>query len=89
MFENRDRDGDGKLQGDEIPPPMRERIGMLDENGDGALDKSELEKGMSRLRGGAANREERRGGDGVTPKRPPRGDNPPKDRKKDPDKNKA
>ncbi|MFM8571682.1 MAG: EF-hand domain-containing protein, partial [Pirellula sp.] len=49
MFENRDQDKDGKLSGDEIPPQMRERLSNMDTNGDGAIDKSELEQAMRRL----------------------------------------
>jgi hypothetical protein len=86
MFQNRDKDGDGKLTGDEIPEPMRARVGMMDENGDGSIDKSEIEKAMSRMQGrGPGDRRDRPsgGGEGVAPKRPPRGDEDPDKKDKD------
>ena len=74
MFEKQDADKDGKLTGEEIPERMRENLARVDENGDGAIEKSEMEKAMSKLaeRGG-----QQRGakgdkdGAGVKPKRPP------------------
>jgi hypothetical protein len=86
LFENRDKDGDGKLSGDEIPEQMRERIGMLDENGDGAIEKSEVEKMRARIEAGGGKRPDRResGGEGVRPNRPPRSeDKNKKDDKQD------
>lgn len=86
MFESRDKDGDGKLSGDEIPEPMRPRLNMIDANGDGSVEKSEIEKAMARMEGrGQANRRERPngGGEGVTPKRPPREDEDPNKNDKD------
>ncbi|MEI8213924.1 MAG: hypothetical protein WCI02_17370 [Planctomycetota bacterium] len=73
MFETRDADGDGKLTGDEIPPQMRERLSIVDENGDGAVDKAEAEKAMRRLDGRMNQRPDRQGsgGQGVPPRRPP------------------
>ena len=78
MFENRDQDKDGKLSGDEIPPQMRERLTNIDTNGDGAIDKSELEQSMRRIeamRPGNRRPEGRpegrtEGGQGVRPRRP-------------------
>jgi hypothetical protein len=73
MFEMRDANGDGKLTGDEIPPPMRERLSMIDQNGDEAIDKAEAEAAMQRTQGRAMpNRPERdgSGGQGVPPRRP-------------------
>lgn len=74
MFEQRDADKDGKLSGDEIPERMRENVARIDEDGDGAIDKSEIEKAMTRmgeragqLRGVRGDRD----GSGVRPKRPP------------------
>lgn len=74
MFEQRDADKDGKLSGDEIPERMRENLSRIDENGDNAIDKSEMEKAMARvgeragqLRGAKGDRD----GSGVRPKRPP------------------
>ena len=78
MFENRDQDKDGKLSGDEIPPQMRERLTNIDTNGDGAIDKSELEQSRRRIeamRPGNRRPEGRpegrtEGGQGVRPRRP-------------------
>ena len=73
MFEMRDANGDGKLTGDEIPPPMRERLSVIDQNGDEAIDKAEAEAAMQRMQGRAMpNRPEREGsgGQGVPPRRP-------------------
>ena len=82
MFENRDQDKDGKLSGDEIPPQMRERLTNIDTNGDGAIDKSEMEQSMRRAEamrsgnrrpgGSPEGRPEGRteGGEGVRPRRP-------------------
>ena len=78
MFENRDQDKDGKLSGDEIPPQMRERLTNIDTNGDGAIDKSEMEQSMRRfeaMRPGNRRPEDRpegrtEGGQGVRPRRP-------------------
>ncbi|MFN9713166.1 MAG: EF-hand domain-containing protein [Planctomycetota bacterium] len=84
MLEARDKDKDGKLSGDEIPEQMRPRLSMIDENGDGSIDKSELEKMAARMQGprmqgqGAGGRRERQGGgEGVKPRRPPSGDENP------------
>lgn len=75
LLESRDKNGDGKLSGDEIPEMLRERVPMIDENGDGAIDKAEAEKAIARVEGRGGNRREREGGgEGVTPRRPPRGD---------------
>jgi hypothetical protein len=74
MFENRDQDKDGKLSGDEIPPPMKERLSNMDTNGDGSIDKSEIEQAIRRLEGlrpGNRRPDERsEGGQGVRPRRP-------------------
>jgi Ca2+-binding EF-hand superfamily protein len=79
MFENRDENKDGKLSGEEIPPQMRERLSMIDENGDGAIDKAEMEKSMRRIEGmrpGNRPGREGSGGQGVVPRRPPVDDKP-------------
>lgn len=75
MFEKRDADKDGKLSGDEIPERMRQNLTRVDENSDGAIDKSELQKAMAKmgdragkLRGAKKNGQD---GAGVKPKRPP------------------
>lgn len=74
MFEERDTDKDGKLSGEEIPERMRENVARVDENGDGAIQKAEMEKAAARMaermgqfRGGKGDRD----GGGVKPKRPP------------------
>jgi hypothetical protein len=47
-----DRNDDGKVTEDEMPEPMRERLlDRADANGDGAVDKEELEKMAEELRG--------------------------------------
>ncbi|MEQ1826962.1 MAG: hypothetical protein ABL921_13490 [Pirellula sp.] len=71
MFEQRDSNKDGKLTGDEIPDRMRERISMIDKDGDGAISKSELDRAGNMLgdRPGPRGRNESDGG-GVKPKRP-------------------
>lgn len=77
MFQQRDANGDGKLEGDEIPPPMKERASMIDTNGDGALDKEELRVASQRMRermgqGGEGRLQppNRRDGETVRPRRP-------------------
>ena len=52
MFKNRDKNGDGKLEGDEIPKMMRERVSNFDSNGDGAITKDEMETRMNDMRRG-------------------------------------
>lgn len=44
-----DKNGDGKLQKDELPPRMQERFDETDTNHDGALDESELKTILPRL----------------------------------------
>jgi Ca2+-binding EF-hand superfamily protein len=82
MLEARDKDKDGKLSGDEIPEQMLPRLNMLDTNGDGSIDKSELEKMAARMQGqgqGPGGRRERQGGgEGVQPRRPPSDEDPNK-----------
>ncbi len=75
MFETRDADGDGKLTGDEIPERLRDRVSNVDTNGDGSIQKSEMEAMLERIGNGGAGLRPGRGNDkdgrGVTPKRPP------------------
>ncbi len=52
MFLQNDRNADGKLVGDEIPPPMRQRLSRLDANGDGVIERSEIEQTAGRRGGG-------------------------------------
>lgn len=77
MFAQRDADGDGKLSGDEIPPPMRERLTMVDTNGNGSIEKEEMQAAAQRMRErmgrpGAEGRmpQNRRDGEAVRPRRP-------------------
>ena len=48
LFEARDRNGDGKLTGDEIPPRAKENLERIDRNGDGSLDKEEMRRAFQR-----------------------------------------
>lgn len=53
MFAQLDANGDGKLARDELPEPLRNRLGPMfaraDRNGDGALSKSEFLAAVDRL----------------------------------------
>jgi Ca2+-binding EF-hand superfamily protein len=74
FFERMDRNGDGKVTKDELPPRMQERFDDLDQNGDGALTQEEIQ---ASFRGRFGNRPEggRPGGpgrpDSDRPRRPP------------------
>lgn len=75
MFETQDANKDGKLTADEIPERMRERIAQIDEDGDGAISRSEMQKSMARMGGAGGKGADRPGqggkdGSGVRPKRP-------------------
>jgi len=73
MFEQRDVDKDGKLSGDEIPERMQQNVSRMDENGDGAIDKSEMVKAMAKMGDRAGQGRGSKGdkdGVGVKPKRP-------------------
>ena len=50
MFESRDANDDGKLSGDEIPEPMRGRMERIDQNGDGAISREEVERAAEMFR---------------------------------------
>ncbi|QDT13844.1 EF-hand domain-containing protein [Planctomycetes bacterium K23_9] len=50
MFDQRDRNGDGELSANEVPPPMRQMLPRADKNGNGSLDRSEFTQMMSRRR---------------------------------------
>ena len=71
MFEQNDKDKDGKLTGDEIPERMRQNLARVDTNSDGAIDRPELEKMMTMM-GGGPGRGPREGqpAEGDRPKRP-------------------
>jgi Ca2+-binding EF-hand superfamily protein len=56
MFDRFDKDNDGKLSKDEMPPPMAERLGKVDSNKDGAVSKDELQAAFRKLRGEMAQR---------------------------------
>jgi Ca2+-binding EF-hand superfamily protein len=45
-----DKNGDGVLSKDEVPPSIAQRFEQLDTNGDGKLDKQEIEAFLKRLR---------------------------------------
>jgi collagen type III alpha len=81
LMEN-DKNGDGKLQKDELPERMQQVMERADTNGDGALDKAELDEMAARMRdrgpggpgGPGGQRGPRDGGAGDNdnrPKRPP------------------
>ena len=74
MFEQHDADNDGKLSGDEIPERMQQKLARIDENSDGAIDRSEMEKSMAKMGDRAGKSRGAKGdkdGAGVKPKRPP------------------
>ncbi len=65
MFGQWDKDGDGKLSGDEIPERMRDRVESIDTDGDKAVSKEELEKAFQGRGGrGGGGRGGRGGGGG-------------------------
>ena len=72
MFERSDANGDGNLTGDEIPERMRERLKMIDKDGDGSISKSEFAAMAARMEDGQGKRPGKDGntGGGVKPKRP-------------------
>lgn len=72
MFERSDANGDGKLTGDEIPERMRDKLKMIDKDGDGSISKSELAAMVARMEDGLGKRPGKDGnaGGGVKPKRP-------------------
>ena len=72
MFESRDANKDGKLTGDEIPERMRERLSMVDKDGDGSISKSEFAAMTARMEEAGGKRPGKDGNTsgGVKPKRP-------------------
>ena len=74
-FESLDKNGDGKLTGDEIPERMRDRLKMIDKDGDGSITKTEFASAATRMEEAAGKRPGKEGkdgnpGGGVKPKRP-------------------
>jgi hypothetical protein len=51
-FKQLDRNGDGKLQKDELPSPMRPMFDKADTNSDGAITRDELKAVIEKMRGG-------------------------------------
>ncbi len=74
MMERADQNKDGKLGGEELPPFLREQMAALDKNGDGAIDREELQSGMAaRIREGrplGGQQGNRNEGGAVRPRRP-------------------
>jgi Ca2+-binding EF-hand superfamily protein len=70
-----DKNGDGKLQKDELPPHLQQRFEELDTNHDGALDESELKSIMPRL----MKRMEEERSKGGSPKHHPPAESKPSD----------
>jgi Ca2+-binding EF-hand superfamily protein len=49
MLQKLDANGDGKLEGNEIPERMRDKIAKIDTNGNGAIEATELEAMTARM----------------------------------------
>ncbi len=74
LFEMNDKDGDGKLTGDEMPERMRQALDRVDRNGDGSVDKAEAEEMAARMNGGqrpGGGREGNTPSETRVPRRPP------------------
>jgi EF hand len=54
MFADRDKDGNGKLEGDEISERMKRGLEQIDTDKDGAVSKEEFMKRMEQRAGGGA-----------------------------------
>ena len=64
MMTKLDKNGDGALGIDELPPKLQERLAAADTNGDGAIDQSEMMTAMkNRAQGGPAGQNQ----DGMRP----------------------
>lgn len=80
LFQTRDTNGDGVLEGDEIPPRLAQGLERIDSNGDGVIQKSEFLQAMRILdtmrerggmrRGRGADGPDTGSGRGVRPRRP-------------------
>jgi Ca2+-binding EF-hand superfamily protein len=72
LFESRDKNGDGKLTGDEIPERIQDKLKMIDKDGDGALTKAEFASVAGRMEEAMGKRPGKDGNSsgGVKPKRP-------------------
>jgi Ca2+-binding EF-hand superfamily protein len=53
QFRRMDRNGDGKLQREELPERMREFLGRIDSDGDGVISEAEFSRAAGRFAGGA------------------------------------
>ncbi|MFH1265743.1 MAG: HlyD family efflux transporter periplasmic adaptor subunit, partial [Planctomycetota bacterium] len=49
MFKTMDKNGDGKLKGDEIAGPMKENLSATDTDGDGAVSRTEFNAAIERV----------------------------------------
>jgi multidrug resistance efflux pump len=56
IFTQNDKDSNGKLEGDEIPAQMKDRVSDIDTNGDGAVDRAEMTAAMRQVAGGGGGR---------------------------------
>jgi Ca2+-binding EF-hand superfamily protein len=72
LFESRDKNGDGKLTGDEIPERFQDKLKVVDKDGDGAITKAEFASVAGRMEEAMGKRPGKDGnsGGGVKPKRP-------------------
>ena len=55
MFKNQDKDGDGKLTGDEIPQFLKARVEKIDSDKDGSITLEEMQKAMGGRGGRGSN----------------------------------
>ncbi|MFH1918338.1 MAG: HlyD family efflux transporter periplasmic adaptor subunit, partial [Planctomycetota bacterium] len=54
IFKTMDKNGDGKLEGDEIAGPMKESLSKTDTDGDGAVSRTEFNAAIKQMRGQGA-----------------------------------
>ena len=67
FFARFDANEDGKIAKDELPEMMQERFPMMDSNGDGFIDQTEMEEMRKRFRGGRGPHGPGEGGQGGPP----------------------